>query len=308
MADEHPECAAWAARGECGKNPGYMLEACRETCAALSAAAQSPTPHAQESHTEARNPAVWACLLASAALFAACVGGGAPRAFARGRARAPRDRARDRAVALGLVAHYCLNIASRYLDAGPIALYEGLWVCSCALLLAALGVVDNRPGLVACARARARDESGPVVDDAERGEQQRARADPQPLVQRDRARVEVAARDVEAVVRDEAERDGAVARAVAWRARAAARERARRAAADARGEEGGRSEQARPYGRVARLGVRLLGVGRRRLRGGAEGGARLAAGFEHVARIFAALAARGPCRAFRVLVRHLSAV
>ena len=68
MADEHPECAAWAARGECGKNPGYMLEACRETCAALSAAALSPTPHAQESHTEARNPAVWACLLASAAL------------------------------------------------------------------------------------------------------------------------------------------------------------------------------------------------------------------------------------------------
>ena len=104
MADEHPECAAWAARGECGKN-GLHARACRETCAALSAAAQSPTPHAQESHTEARNPAVWACLLASAALFAACVGGGA-RARSRAAARAPRDRARDRAVALGLVAHY----------------------------------------------------------------------------------------------------------------------------------------------------------------------------------------------------------
>ena len=52
-------------------------------------------PHRpEESHTEARNPAVWACLLASAALFAACVGG--TRAFARGPAR---SRARARATA-----------------------------------------------------------------------------------------------------------------------------------------------------------------------------------------------------------------
>ena len=36
--DNHPECGAWAARGECANNPNYMMQSCRASCAALGAA------------------------------------------------------------------------------------------------------------------------------------------------------------------------------------------------------------------------------------------------------------------------------
>ncbi len=32
-ADLDPACPAWAARGECGANPGFMLASCRRSCA-----------------------------------------------------------------------------------------------------------------------------------------------------------------------------------------------------------------------------------------------------------------------------------
>ena len=80
--DRDPTCADWLSRGECANNPNYMMQSCRASCAALGADLPQRPHRPEESHTEARNPAVWACLLASAALFAACVGG--TRAFARG--------------------------------------------------------------------------------------------------------------------------------------------------------------------------------------------------------------------------------
>jgi hypothetical protein len=30
--DDLPECKAWANKGECNKNPAYMLEGCRKSC------------------------------------------------------------------------------------------------------------------------------------------------------------------------------------------------------------------------------------------------------------------------------------
>ena len=30
--DTHPECPPWAERGECDKNPAYMLKECRKSC------------------------------------------------------------------------------------------------------------------------------------------------------------------------------------------------------------------------------------------------------------------------------------
>mmetsp|Transcript_57344 Transcript_57344/g.129924 ORF Transcript_57344/g.129924 Transcript_57344/m.129924 type:complete len:95 (-) Transcript_57344:684-968(-) len=32
-ADEHENCAGWAASGECTQNPGYMLQSCKKSCA-----------------------------------------------------------------------------------------------------------------------------------------------------------------------------------------------------------------------------------------------------------------------------------
>ena len=38
LVDEHDECGAWAARGECDANPGYMRVSCRLSCAGAGAA------------------------------------------------------------------------------------------------------------------------------------------------------------------------------------------------------------------------------------------------------------------------------
>jgi diketogulonate reductase-like aldo/keto reductase len=49
LVDDHSLCGAWAAAGECQKNPEYMLQSCRRSCsdvgaAAASASAQCLTP------------------------------------------------------------------------------------------------------------------------------------------------------------------------------------------------------------------------------------------------------------------------
>jgi len=41
-ADSHEMCRAWAAEGECEKNPGYMLEQCADACAAVAESAATP--------------------------------------------------------------------------------------------------------------------------------------------------------------------------------------------------------------------------------------------------------------------------
>ena len=40
LVDERDECAAWAARGECTANPGYMRASCKKSCAGAPAAAE----------------------------------------------------------------------------------------------------------------------------------------------------------------------------------------------------------------------------------------------------------------------------
>ena len=35
LVDEREECAAWAARGECDANPGYMRASCKRSCAGV---------------------------------------------------------------------------------------------------------------------------------------------------------------------------------------------------------------------------------------------------------------------------------
>ena len=38
-ADAHPQCASWAAAGECAKNPAFMHESCKRACALCGAQA-----------------------------------------------------------------------------------------------------------------------------------------------------------------------------------------------------------------------------------------------------------------------------
>ena len=42
FADEHQDCEGWAARGECDANPGFMLGACKRSCAAAQAEMAPP--------------------------------------------------------------------------------------------------------------------------------------------------------------------------------------------------------------------------------------------------------------------------
>ena len=37
--DDHASCADWSERGECARNPGYMLTSCRRSCMACVGAA-----------------------------------------------------------------------------------------------------------------------------------------------------------------------------------------------------------------------------------------------------------------------------
>jgi len=42
-SDDHQWCADWAANGECGLNPGWMLENCRESCGVCPSPTSAPT-------------------------------------------------------------------------------------------------------------------------------------------------------------------------------------------------------------------------------------------------------------------------
>ena len=76
-ADQHGSCFAWAEAGECETNPGYMLSACGEACAAVAAPG-----HALAATTRVRRHDVSRAVAASRRALATTGAGVAPSRLA----------------------------------------------------------------------------------------------------------------------------------------------------------------------------------------------------------------------------------
>mmetsp|Transcript_43217 Transcript_43217/g.97678 ORF Transcript_43217/g.97678 Transcript_43217/m.97678 type:complete len:408 (-) Transcript_43217:171-1394(-) len=161
-ADENENCAGWARFGECAKNPGYMLVHCRQSCAGRVV----PAAEAQQGNKPA-SPAfrwlregdrsdetrqMWLAAAVSVSLFCLISFWVLPRQASRGEPRElPPSTESFWYVALFFLADYALIVAHRAWHISISGFYEGLWVCSLSLPLAACGLLSGRPALVAAA-------------------------------------------------------------------------------------------------------------------------------------------------------------